>query len=86
MYTLYSNDEIYSNHRNTFRLYQEYVDMIWKRWVAEYPPRNNVRTQWTKQEANVEVGDFVWLVDNNVKWSHYKMARIQEDYSANTVS
>ena len=52
--------------------------MIWKRWVAEYVPQNNVRTQWSKQEFNVEVGNLVWLVDNNVKRSHYKMARIQE--------
>ena len=56
--------------------------MIWKRWVAEQLPQNNVRTQWTKQEANVEVGDLVWLVDNNVRRSHYKMTRIQEVYPA----
>ena len=76
------NAENYSNHRKMFRSRQAYADMIWKRWVAEYLPQTHVRTQWSKQEANVEVGDLVWLVDNNVKRSQYKMARIQEIYPA----
>ena len=76
------NAEIYSNHRKMFRSCQAYADMIWKRWVTEYLPQNNVRTQWNKSEANVQVGDLVWLVDNNVKRSHYKMARIKEIYPA----
>ena len=57
--------------------------MIWRSWVSEYLPQNNVRTQWNKSEANVQVGDLVWLVDNNVKRSHYKMARIKEIYPSN---
>ena len=72
------NAEVYSNHRKMFRLCQAYADMIWKRWVAEYPPQNNVRTQWSKHKANVEAGDLVWLVDNNVKMSQYKMARFSK--------
>ena len=67
------NAEIYSNHRKMFRSCQVYADMIWKRWVSEYLSQNNVRTQWNKSEANVQVGDLVWLVENNVKRSHYKM-------------
>ena len=30
----------------------------------------------------LKYGDLVWLVNNNVKQSHYKMARIQEIYPA----
>ena len=52
--------------------------MIWKRWAPEYLTRNYVRTQWNKSEANVQVGTLVWLVDKNVKRSHYKMARIKK--------
>ena len=74
------NAEIYSNHRKMFRSCQAYADMICKRWVSEYLPQNNVKTQWNKSEANVQVRDLVWLVDNNVKRSHYKMARIKEIY------
>ena len=61
-----------------FRSCQAYPDMISKRWVAKYLPQNIVRNQWSKQEANVEVGDLVLLVDNNAKRSHYKMVRIQD--------
>ena len=53
------NAEVYSNPREMFRLCQAYADLIWKRWVAEYLPQNNVRTHWSKEEANVEVGDLV---------------------------
>ena len=65
-----------------FRSCQAYADMTWKRCVAEYLPQNNVRTQWSKQEANFEVSDSALLVDINVERSHYKMARIQGIYPA----
>ena len=55
--------------------------MIWKRWVADYLPQDNVRTHWSKQKANVEVGNLVWLVDNNMR----TLARIQEIYPAKDV-
>ena len=74
-----SNAGVYSNHHKLFRSCQAYADMY---WVEEYSPQNNARTQWTEQEANVEVGDLVWLVDINVKWCHYKMTRIQEIFPA----
>ena len=65
------NTGIYFIIRKMFRLCQAYADMIWKIWVSEHLPQNNVRTQWNKSEANVQFDDFVWLVDNNVKRSHY---------------
>ena len=48
--------------------------------MREYLPQNNLRSQWNKAEANIQVGDLVWLVEDNVKRSHYKMARIKEVY------
>ena len=54
-----SHAEIYSNHRKNFRSCQVYAEMIWKRWVSEYLPQNNVRTQRNKSEANFRVGDLV---------------------------
>ena len=74
------NAEVYSNHRKMLRSCQAYADMIWTRWVREYLPQNNHRSQWNKTEANIQVGDFVWLVEDNVKRSHYKVARIKEVY------
>ena len=74
------NAEVLSNHRKMFRSCQAYADMIWKRWVREYLPQNNLRSQWNKTGANIQVGDLVWFVEDNVKRSHYKMARIKNVY------
>ena len=72
------NAEVYSNHRKMFRSSQAYADIIWNRWVKEYLPENNVRAQWNKLEPNVQVGDLVWLIEDDVRRSHYKMARVME--------
>ena len=53
------NAKLYSTHRKMFRFCQAYAHMIWKRWVKEYLPQNNVRTQWNKSEPNLQVGDLV---------------------------
>ena len=74
------NAEVYSNHRKMFRFCQAYADMIWQRWVREYLPQNKVKSQWNKSETNIEVGDLVWLIEDNVKRSQYRMARILEIY------
>ena len=71
---------VYSNHRKMFRSCQAYADMIWQRWVIEYLPQNNVRSQCNKSQTDIEVGDLVWLVEDNVKRSQYRKARIVEIY------
>ena len=63
-----------------FRSCQAYVDMIWQKWVKKYLPQNNVRSQWNKSETNIEVGDLVWLTEDSVKRSQYRMAQIVEIY------
>ncbi len=35
------------------------------------------------QERQLEVGDLVWLVDDNVKRGQYRMARVLETYAGN---
>ena len=74
------NAEVSSNHCKMFQSCQAYAYMIWQRWVREYLPQNNVRFQWNKSETNIEVGDQVWLIEDNVKRSQYRMARIVEIY------
>ena len=54
--------------------------MIWHRWVREYLPQNNVRSQLNKSQTKIEVADMVWLIEDNVKRSQYRMARIVEKY------
>ena len=74
------NAEIYANHRKMFRSSQAYEDMIWKQWVKEYLPQNNVRAQWNRSEPNLHVGHLVRLIEDNVSRTHYKMARVLEVY------
>ena len=53
--------------------------MIWTRWTKEYLPEGNVRNKWDKDDVRqMKVNDLVWVVDENVKRSDYKMARVVE--------
>ena len=58
---------------------QAFSDMIWTRWTEEYLPEWNVRKKWNKDDVRqLKVNDLVWVVDENVKRSNYKMARVLE--------
>ena len=53
--------------------------MISTRWTKEYLPEWNVRNKWNKDDVRqLKVNDLVWIVDENVKRSNYKMARVLE--------
>ena len=42
-------------------------------------PEWNVRNKWNKDDVRpLKVNDLVWVVDENVKRSNYKMARVFE--------
>ena len=53
--------------------------MIWTRWTKEYLPEWIVRNKWNNDDVRqLKVNDLVWVVDENVKRSNYKMARVLE--------
>ena len=55
--------------------------MIWKRWTKEYLPQGNTTPKWFKNDQRqLQTGDLVWLVDDGIKRSQYKMARILTIY------
>ena len=69
----------YTDLRRVFRVSQAYSDMIWTRRTKEYLPGWNVRNKWNKDDVRqLKVSDLVWVVDENVKRSSYKMARVLE--------
>ena len=69
----------YTNLNQVFRVPQAYSDMTWTRWTKEYLPEWNVRTKWNKDNVRqLIVNDLVWVVDENVKRSNYRMARVLE--------
>ena len=69
----------YTDLRRVFRVSQAYSDMIWTRWTKKYLAEWNVRNKWNKDDVRqLKVNDLVWVVDENVKRSNYKMARVFE--------
>ena len=69
----------YTYLRRVFRVSQAYLDMIWTRWTEEYLPDWNVSNKWNQDDVRqLKVNDLVWVVDENVKRSNYKMARVVE--------
>ena len=69
----------YTDLRRVFRVSQAYSDMIWTRCTKEYLPEWNLRNKWNKDDVRqLKVNDLVWVVDENVKRSNYKMARVLE--------
>ena len=65
--------------RRVFRVSQAFSDIIWTRWAKEYLPEWNVRNKWNKDDVRqLRVNDLVWVVDEKVKRSNYKMARVLE--------
>ena len=69
----------YTDLRRVLRVSQAFSDMIWSRWTKEYMPEWNVRNKWNKDDVRqLKVNDLVWVVDENVKRSNYKMTRVLE--------
>ena len=55
--------------------------MIWTRWLTDYRPEWNKRSKLeSESERNLETGELVWLVDEFLKRSDYKMARVIETF------
>ncbi len=74
----------YTNLRKVFKKSQPYTDMIWTRWSKECLPEWNKRDKWNKLNTReLKVNDLVWVVDESVKRSHYKIGRIIETYPGN---
>ena len=71
--------QCYTDLRRVFGVSQAYSDMIWTRWSKEDLPEWNVRNKWIKDDVRqLKVNNLVWVVDENVKRSKYKMARVLE--------
>ena len=69
----------YTELRRVLRVSQVYSDMIWTRWTKEYLPECHLRKKWNKDDVRqLKLNDLVWVVDENVEPSNYKMARVLE--------
>ena len=71
-------DESDSACRKRWRQVQYLADLFWKRWRKEYLPLLQKRNRWLRPSPNLQVGDVVILVDENVPRGHWRLGRVHE--------
>ena len=55
---------------------QYLADMFWKRWTKEYLPTLQRRGKWLQKKRNVQPGDIVLVVDDNLPRNHWLLGRV----------
>ncbi len=65
-------------HRKRWRQAQALTNHVWSRWHRQYVPQLLPRAKWHSDEANLRVGDLVWLVEVNVVRGQWPLARVVE--------
>ena len=79
--SLMLSSEHYYHLRQSFKMAQAYVGIIWKRLTLEYHPQWNQRTKWSKEHMQNLKGKLVWLVDDSVKRCEKKLGRAIEIFT-----
>lgn len=64
--------------RNRYHLLQALLQGFWRRWQAEYVQSLQVRQKWTQQRRNIQVGDLVLLVEDDLAPSFWRTGRVQK--------
>jgi hypothetical protein len=62
--------------RRRWRQVQYLADVFWRRWTKEYLPTLQQRSKWLRQERNVQVGDIVLIVDENLPRNCWLLGRL----------
>lgn len=66
--------------RKQWRFAQQLVDRFWHRWVREYLPTLTARSKWLQETRNIEVGEVVVLMDNQLPRNNWPLGRITAVY------
>ena len=67
------------DHRKHYTRAQSYANAIWSRWIKEYAPALNRRSQWqTPAQQHLQTGYMVWVVEKTNPRGYYPTARITE--------
>lgn len=59
-----------------YRLQQQVLQSIWKRWQGEYLTRLHERSKWTKEQENIKVNDLVLVKEDNLPPGKWRLGRI----------
>jgi hypothetical protein len=68
------------NSRKRWRQVQVIADHVSRRWLQEYLPTLTLRSKWSKEVRNVNIGDLVLLVDDNLPRGAWELARVVDVY------
>ena len=62
--------------KKSWRRVQCISDQFWKRWLKEYVPCLTQRRKWQQEQRNLQIGDLVLLVGDNVPRGLWPLARV----------
>ena len=76
------------DHRRQNVRAQAYSDAIWNRWLKEYVPHLNRRSEWFQSsDRHLKTGDLVWLVEPTAPRGHYPLGRVVKlNYGTDTIA
>ena len=55
------------NTRKMFKIVQDKVDIFWRTWLRHIPPHLNSRNKWFHPRENLEIGDYVLVLESEMK-------------------
>ena len=62
--------------RKTWRQIEHLSNVFWRRWVREYLPTLQQRTEWLTEVRNLSRGDLVLVVDSNLPRNQWLLGRV----------
>ena len=63
-----------------WRRVQYLADQFWLRWKGEYLPTLQRRQKWVTRSRNVEPGDVVLVVDEDVPRGHWRLGKVMRTF------
>ncbi|XP_018364037.1 PREDICTED: uncharacterized protein LOC108761807 [Trachymyrmex cornetzi] len=70
--------ETQTNHLTRWKHIQKICQHFWQRWQKEYLHQLQTRTRWQKGNDQVEKGDLVLLIEDNMPPLQWRLGRIEE--------
>ena len=59
-----------------FQQRHQAMNFFWKRWSIEYLTTLQQRTKWTAEQENLQIGDIVFLKDDNTSPTMWPLAKV----------
>jgi hypothetical protein len=66
--------------RKRWKRIQYLANVFWDRWKKEYVLQLQERDKWLKSKRNLQIGDIVLVLDDNVPRNQWKVAKVTEVY------